>query len=178
MNKLDLYQSYRDRIIAGGTGGIALWSHDSLLGAMIKELGPKQSKLLSRKVNHASVLVMLSGLASGDIRIFNYESLEDGFHPHYLSNELKNYDGSVFWLKLKEGYDQRAIEDRIFKYDSTPYGYKDLLRMAYRHPDIETSEMICSESTVVVVTGATTGKILAPGELPDLGCWEAPIQIL
>ena len=177
MRDLTLYEQHRDEIIKAGTGSCLLWANNTLLAKAI-ELFSKESELLPQAVNHASVLVILQGIASGIMRVFNYESLDMGFAPHYLSTELSVYGGSVFWLKLKDNVDVADIEERAFKYDGTRYGYGQLLTFPWKRPEISLNEMICSESVEVVVTGKTVGQVHAPGELPDLGYWEAPVQIL
>jgi hypothetical protein len=111
-------------------------------------------------------------------RVFNYESESSGFGPHYLSKELQGYNGQVFWYRLKGDADRAAIEDRIFIFDGTPYDYGCLFKMAASHPEINTREMICSESSEVCVTGNISGVVHSPGELPGLGYWEPGIQIL
>jgi hypothetical protein len=171
----NLYQAARDHIIDNGTGGLLLWSGNSPLGNAIKACGPRQSKLLPEPVNHASVVLVMSGVEQS--RIFTYESLENGFQPHFLSHELEHYDGHVYWLPLKDRYSRKVIEDRMFQYDGTPYGYRELITFPIHRADISTETMICSESSEVVVTGNLTGKIHAPGELPDLGVWEEPVRI-
>lgn len=166
MNDLSLYEKVRDRM---GTGDLLLWAADSLLGEAIR--------LFSKaEVNHASVVVKMDGIRT--YRLFNYESLSDGFGPHYLSKELEKYEGSVWWLPLLEGHDRAAIEERVFQFDGTPYDYRTLFQMAVSAPDKDTSEMICSEAAEVVITGEAGGVVHSPGELPALGIFGPPVQIL
>jgi hypothetical protein len=173
MNDLTLYHTNRQRIINNGTGGLILWASDASLGDAIQALGPTQSKLLPEPVNHASCILIMNGIKTA--RVFNYESLSNGFQPHFLRRELESYNGRVYWAPLKKGINQFEIEERMFEFDSTPYGFRELVLFPVKRPDIETDTMICSESVEVVVTGNLTGKVHAPGELPDLGYWEQEI---
>lgn len=172
-NDLTLYTAVREEMY---TGGILLWSSKKLLGDLIKRLGPEQSALLGEHVNHASVVVRLQGITT--FRLFNYESDQNGFEPHFLSHELERYEGSVFWCELKPGMDRAVIEERAFHMDGTPYGYKKLLFFPVGRPNKGDGTAICSEAADEVVTGEFVGKVRAPGELLDLGYWEDPIKIL
>lgn len=161
--KLNVYYRLRS---AMDTGDLLLWAGRDILAKIIQ---------LWSYPSHASTIVRLTGL--GRFRLFNYESLALGFRPHFLSHELRGCKGSVWWYKLKDQAQRAVIEDRIFRYDGTAYAFRTLFELPIERPDIETDQMVCSEA-VEVVEGITKGKVLTPAELPSLGLWEPPIQIL
>jgi hypothetical protein len=169
---LNLYLPVRPLI---GTGDLLLWHGGSIIDELIMVIDHNQSKILPEKVDHASCVLKLQGIT--DFRLFNYESLEHGFEPHFLSTELEKYDGSVYWLRLRGGQYLTDIEERMFRYDGVPYGYRQLFSFPFHDPEFSTSEMICSQSIQAVVLGQVDGLILSPGTLPDLGRWEEPIQV-
>jgi len=163
-----VYEEVRDQI---NTGDLLLW-HTYCLESQIIEL----KNNTSIKCSHSSVTLRLEGLRTD--WLFDYGSLENGFEPHLLSKRLADHDGRVYWFPLKDSSKIADIEEQIRKYDGTPYGWKDLVAMAFYSPDKEPSEMICSEAVDIVVTGNVTGKILAPWDLPSLGLWGEPVEII
>ena len=156
-----------------GTGDAWLWQGKSDLDYAIQA---NESSKYPIKCNHASVSVCLQGIRG--FRILNYEGTKTGFDPHGMSREIETFDGHVYWLKLKDGFDRGDIEERCFHYEHTPYDFKGLVKMAVTRPEIDVRHMICSVAVYVMVSGITTGRMKAPWELLDLGYWEAPAEII
>jgi hypothetical protein len=157
--KLDMYNAVKDRM---KTGDILLWQSDSLLGSAIRWRTKSD-------VNHASMIIRMSEWEGLERRRFHTEAMERGVYPNLLSNRLEGCKGKVWWLPLKDSWDNKRqlIGERLTDCWGKKYDYKSLLWQAIGKVSIDTQQLFCSE--VIDYALGFTGQAHNPGELEGLG---------
>jgi len=168
MNDLSFYESIRDQM---RTGDILLWHSNSILGALIRwRTGGDE--------NHASMIIRLQEYEGREHRRYHTEAMERGVYPNLLSSRLKEFDGQVWWLPLKDEYnDKRAeIGARITEVWGCPYDYGSLFWQLVGKVSVETRRMFCSE--VVDYAMGHSGEAANPHELLSRGYHKDKILIL
>jgi len=160
------YLKYRNQM---STGDLLLWKSHSLLGAIIRWFS-------KANVNHASLVIPLMGL--NQYRIFTTEALEHGIVPNFLSERLSKYEGEVFWYALNDEWDKKRpeIENKAFQYIGVPYDYRSLFKNAFGKVSADARELFCSEYCFICY--GFEGKAPTPGDMPKLGIFKDPVQIL
>lgn len=183
------YSLIRHRI---QTGDLIEWRANSALGFMIRSVTGKN-------VNHSSSAIWdqnITGMnhtCRGDQRLYVGEAIARGYCKTYLSNELKKYDGKIYWSALKPEYDhvRLILAFNLQQLEGRPYDYMSLIRNLWRRVPLNDSELYCSEVNQIglIRTGlldkdySPTGKEkhkgcgMRPGEFGDTGLFEEPIRI-
>lgn len=167
MGDLTLYHHHKQNMM---TGDLLLWRANSLLGLAIRHFSKAE-------VNHAS-LVMHFSQYEGDVhRRFTTEALSKGIILNLLSKQLEQYDGKVWWYRLKSDWESRRamIGTNAMKYIGTPYDYKSLFKNAFGRVSADARELFCSEYCFVCY--GLNGTAPTPGDMPKLGIFWDPVLI-
>jgi hypothetical protein len=156
------------------SGDLIEFGSSSYIGRAIKWFTKKD-------VNHSAFVFRIDSFVGLKDRVFVIEALGDGLEINALSSRIKEYDGMVYWLKLKDTYDSfrdpmssfafmmeaRGVEKR--------YDYVSLFANMFGKVSMDAKKFFCSEfyHAAMVYAGLTTGgKALRPGEFESLGFHE------
>ena len=152
------------------TGDILQWASDSFIGKAIRWR-------TNSDVNHSSIVIRMSEWEGLERRRFHTEALERGVYPNLLSVRLSDYEGKVWWLPLKDSWDDKRqlIGERITDCWGKSYDYPSLLYQLIGKVSIDTQQMFCSE--VVDYVLGFTGQAHNPGELETLGIHKDKVLI-
>lgn len=184
------YKEFRTRIKAAD---LIEFSANSTLGYSIR-------KVTGKIVNHTtgvdwmhSVENAFHGNSSNRMRLYIGEAIDRGFVFNWLSYILENYDGSVYWIKLKDKYDNYRLQivERAHSLEGRPYDYKSLIRNLWMRVPLDDKKPYCSEAWHIALRDvgliaddfSPTGKDkdkgcgLRPGEFGMTGLFEDPICI-
>lgn len=173
---LELYEQYRYQI---QTADLLEFRANSLLGWAIRTK-------TKQNVNHTSGAILYQMVDGTQVRRYIGESLADGFHLHYLSEVLKNYDGEVYWLQLKPEYDYHrvSIAEEAIKLEGKGYDYKDLFRLLVKRVNLDSGRVFCSEAwhialikSGLLAENINRGEAFVPGEFGLTGLYRTPIRI-
>lgn len=167
MGDLTLYKQHKQDMM---TGDLLLWRAKSLLGAAIRFFSKAE-------VNHASLVMHFEQYEGGEHRRFTSEALERGIILNLLSKQLEQYDGQVWWYRLKSDWESRRpmIGTTALKYIGTPYDYKSLFRNAFGRVNADARKLFCSEYCFVCY--GLNGTAPTPGDMPSLGIFRDPVLI-
>ena len=136
--KLARYLEVRDQI---KTSDGMLWAGESILGKAIKFITKSD-------VNHFSVVFDEFSYEVSE-RKYQLEALKYGIDLTILSDSILGYNGKVYWLPIKEEYEDWRVdlarwflqqEGRGVKYD-----YKSLVMNLFGRTLYGTKSMFCSE---------------------------------
>lgn len=162
---LELYTAARDQI---KTGDLLLWRSRNIIGAAIR--------MFSRaSVNHACLVDRLGGYSG--FRLFAIDAGADGMQPKYLSLQLQNYSGEVWWYPLKDEWESARplIEQRMWEQVGIKYDYPSLFMNAIRHVEADGDLLFCSEGAFLQL--GYKGTAPTPGEMPGLGIFKKEVRI-
>lgn len=156
---INLYEQYKDDL---KTGDLLQWQSYSLLGKLIRWR-------TGAEANHSSMIIRMSEYEGLVRRRFHTEAMERGVYPNLLSNRLNDYKGKMWWLPLKDTWNdqRRIIGERLTDTWGKQYDFKSLLWQAVGKCSIDTQQMFCSE--VIDYALGFTGTAHNPGELETLG---------
>jgi len=166
-SKLDTYNAIKDQM---KTGDIIQWHSNSLVGSIIRWRTKAEA-------NHSSMVIRMSEWEGLERRRFHTEAMGRGVYPNLLSNRLEGYKGKVWWMPLKDSWDDKRqlVGERLTDCWGKEYDYKSLLWQAIGKVSIDTQQMFCSE--VVDYALGFTGQAHNPGELETLGIHKDKILI-
>lgn len=173
---IDLYKRCRHLI---KTADLIEWRAHTFLGWAIR-------KKTGAQVNHTSGALLYKLDCGNDVRRYIGESLAHGFELNYLSDQLKNYKGSVYLTRLKPEYDalRGRIAQEALKLEGKGYGYRDLVSNLVGPVKLNADRVICSEAWHIALIRAgllddtfNSGMSLVPGEFWKTNLYLAPIQI-
>lgn len=164
MNAYPIYREYFK------TGDILQWASYSMIGSVIRWRTKSDA-------NHSSMVIRLSEWEGLERRRFHTEAMERGVYPNLLSNRLKDYKGKMWWMPLKDSWDDKRqlIGERLTEVWGKAYDYKSLMWQTIGKVSIDTQQMFCSE--VVDYALGFTGQAHNPGELETLGIHRDKILI-
>ncbi len=153
------------------TGDLLLWSSDSLIGAAIRFF-------TRSNVNHASMILRFPEYEGAEGRRFTTEALEHGTVLNLLSRRLETHKGEVWWYPLKDEWnpDRNEIGHRALELIGRPYDYKSLFENIACHVSTDAKKLFCSEYYYLSL--GLSGKAPRPNDLPGLGIFKPPVQIL
>jgi hypothetical protein len=167
MNNLAQYLAIREEM---KTGDMLAWASNSLIGRIIRwRSGP---------YSHTSGIIRLTEYEGLPKRRFTLEAMKYGFYPAILSNDLKNYAGRVWWYALKDEWNpkRQAIGEKALSLIGIGYDYKSLFRNALGRVNSDARKLFCSEAWFLIYGFA--GKAPTPSDMPKLGIFKDPVQIL
>jgi len=167
MNNLDAYLAVREQM---KTGDMLAWATPSLIGKLIMwRTGP---------YSHTSGIVRMKEYEGKPRRRFTIEAMEYGFYPSILSNEIQTYKGHIWWYALKDEYNDKrgAIGEKALSLIGIGYDYKSLFRNALGRVNSDARKLFCSEAWFLIYGFA--GKAPTPSDMPKLGIFKDPVQIL
>lgn len=170
---LDFYKMYQSSI---KTGDIIEFQGNSFLGRLIR-------KKTGQEVNHTTVVDCM-----GENRRYIWEAIGNGFHPCYLSNKLKDYDGKVYWLQLKPIYDshRERIITKVISLEGRPYGYFDIIKLLFGKVKLDLNDPtpVCSAAIQISLIMSellskdyNDGYIMVPGEFGLTGLYFNRVRI-
>jgi hypothetical protein len=168
MNNLSAYEAVKDQM---KTGDMILWSHNSLIGKLIEGFS-------HANVSHASLVIRLQEYEGLERRRFHMEATGKGVYPNLLSRALAHYDGEAWWYPLKDEWDssRQAIGEKAFQWLGVDYDFEGTLRNAWEKVKADPTKLFCSE--YVFLCYGLSGLAPTPGNLPGLGLFKEPVQIL
>jgi hypothetical protein len=187
---LEFYNQFRDEI---KTGDLIEWCANSILGATIRSI-------TKQNVNHTSVAIWDQTIINrpiaelyGEKRLYVGEAVASGFKKTFLSQELSNYDGEVYWAQLNPEYNDKRllIAREAHRLKGRPYDYVSLIRNLWRRVPLNAKKLYCSEALQLALIGAglldndfsPTGKQkhagcgLRPGEFGLTNLYLSPVRI-
>lgn len=144
------------------TGDILSWKSKSLIGSLIRWK-------TGGEANHSSMVIRLSEYEGTERRRYHTEAMERGVYPNLLSQRLQEYDGEVWWLPLKDEYNEAriCIGQRLTECWGKPYDYKSIFTQLFAKVSVNMRRMFCSEVVYYALGG--TGKAPNPNELENMG---------
>lgn len=164
------------------SGDLIEFASGSLLGKAIRAKTGQQ-------VNHTAVaLWMEPKVWPSDNRhvlaprLYVLEAISNGFRPTYLSHELADYDGEVYWAPLLDCWESRrgAVMFNACRVEGTAYGYRDLITQFWRRTPLDTSRLFCSEAAqwAFVRSGVLAADYTPTGMAKHAGCglWPGEFQ--
>jgi len=171
----DIYYRERPNI---RTGDMLEWRGRSVLARAIRYFTGKQA-------NHTSVTMWLTEFKGLQDRRFTIEALAHGLELNLLSERLANYNGIVWWYRLKKEYD--ALREQMGAFAITKlgqrigYDYGGALRNAVCRVSVNARAYYCTEYVQAIYTniGLLDDKLkaLRPGEIEEYGLHERPVMI-
>ena len=174
MENLEAYMKQRPQM---KTGDLLLWKSSSVIGWLIRLFS-------SGNVNHAGLVLCLEEFAHLKDRRWTLEALEPGIVLHLLSRRLGKYDGSVWCYPLKEEYDYCRSDLGAWAIEKvgTPYDYGSLFKNALGRVSADANKFFCSEYAYMAYkeNGLPVDfeKAPRPADMPSLGIFDEPVQIL
>ena len=167
MGDLTLYNQHKQDMM---TGDLLLWRANSLLGLAIRHFSKAD-------VNHASLVMHFAQYEGDAHRRFTTEALSKGIILNLLSKQLEQYDGKVWWYRLKSDWESRRamIGTSAMRYIGTPYDYKSLFKNAFGRVSANARELFCSEYCFLCY--GLNGVAPTPGDMPKLGIFWEPVLI-
>jgi hypothetical protein len=156
---INIYDTIKEDI---RTGDILQWASDSMIGKAIRWRTKSD-------VNHSSMVIRMSEWEGLDRRRFHTEAVGRGVFPNLLSNRLKDYKGKMWWLPLKDSWNDKRqlIGERLTECWGISYDYKSLVWQLIGKVSIDTQQLFCSE--VADYALGFVGQAHNPGELETLG---------
>ena len=176
---INLYYHYQSQI---RNADLIEFRGNSLLGSAVRAR-TKQS------VNHTATVLEYQMVGGKDTRRYIGESLADGFNLHYLSDSIKNYDGEVYWSKLKmpdNSYLRVKLAEEILKIEGKPYGYTDIINLLFKRVKLDLNDRspVCSAALQIALIKAglldknyNDGHIMYPGEFNKTKIYYTPVRI-
>jgi hypothetical protein len=134
---INIYDSVKDDM---KTGDILYWRTNSLIGALIRAKTGGVG-------NHISQIIRLAEYEGEERRRYHTEALERGVYPNLLSQRIKEFSGSVWWLPLKEEWDLKriGIGIRMAEMWGTEYDYASLFWQLIGKVNTDARQLFCSE---------------------------------
>ena len=140
-----VYDQYKEQF---RTGDILQWQSYSAIGKIIrwKTNVPEISK--EETPNHSSMVIRLIEWEGAERRRYHTEAMERGVYPNILSARLKEFEGKVWWLPLKEEWDPKRTEIgmRLTECWGKGYDYKSLVWQLIGKVSIDARQLFCSET--------------------------------
>ena len=176
---MNLYYQYQEQI---KNADLIEFRANSILGSSIRAK-------TKQMVNHTSCALIYQMVGGEDVRRYIGESLSDGFNLHYLSDSIKNYDGEVYWSKLKmpdNSYLRIKLAEEILKIEGKSYGYTDIIELLFKKVklDLNDKSPVCSAALQIALIKAglldknyNDGHIMYPGEFDKTKIYYTPIRI-
>jgi hypothetical protein len=167
MNNLDVYMSIREQM---KTGDMLEWASNGIVGKIIRwRSGP---------YSHTSGIIRMSEYEGLERRRFAIEAAEKGLVLTVLSTDLKKYDGHCWWYPLKEDWNpmRQGIGEKALAAIGTPYDFQSLFKNALGHVSADAKRLFCSEAWYIFY--GFKGKAPTPSEMPKLGIFKEPVQII
>ena len=173
---MDLYYKYQSQF---GHADLIEFAPDTLVGFAIR-------MFTGKNVSHTAGVALMQLVGDNEERRYIWEADKNGFHLSYLSDVVKGYNGSVYWLQLKEEYkDYRLkIVQQAKKLEGKHYDYISLIRNARRPVKLDDKDIFCSEGwhisivrTGLITEELTGGYALRPGAFDRIGIYNSPICI-
>ena len=165
--KLETYYALRDEMRSGDT---LEWRSKTLFGKLIRAI-------TRRDVNHTSLLISLEEIEHCESRKFVMEAQGSGINFNVISTRLKDFDGDVYWLRLKNEYAQYRNDLKAFAFlnAGVKYDTAGLISNLWTRPLANKDKMFCSEFNFIAYKEVGIPKLKGlisaprPGELFDLG---------
>ena len=179
MNNMYMYELVKKDM---KTADMLQWHSNSILGAVIRLKTQKHRSDYEKEndinINHTSMLIRLSEYEGEERRRWTQESLEHGVVLNLLRRRLERFDGHVWWYPLKPEYNEKRLEAgrRAMAIIGAPYDYQSLFRLIVSKVSVEARNFFCSENYLWCL--GYDGIALTPNEMPKLGWWERPIQLI
>jgi hypothetical protein len=119
-------------------------------------------------------------------RVYVMEAIAKGVYPNLVSKKLSKFNGSVYWLALKNQFDSFRVNlaREGMKYVGSGYDYGSFFACLLAKIDIEANKFICSEYCYQILkeSGLPFRQYFIPypypGEFANLGIYEPAVQIL
>ena len=170
---LKMYMAVRQSM---KTGDCILWKSRSMIGWLIR-------KFSRANVNHASLVIKLEQYEGLSDRRFLLEALGSGIVLKFLSRRLTNFKGQVWWLPLRDIYNENrdAIGEWALKQVGVKYDYHSVFKNIVGRVSAEGSKYFCSEFCFMGwITGKIRlkGKAPRPGDISKLHIFKKAIRIL
>jgi hypothetical protein len=177
MNDLVIYDLAKGQM---KTGDMLQWRSNSLLGWAIrlKTQGqrPQYEKDHDINVNHTCMVIRLAEYEGEERRRWTQEALEHGVVLNLLSRRLEQFDGSVYWYRLRPEFNRTAIGQVALSLIGVPYDYGSILKQLIAKVSVDARNLFCSEDYLYCFS--FKGKALSPNEMPELGWHLEPVRIL
>jgi len=168
MSKLIKYNEIKDDM---RTGDLLQWRSPSIIGRLIRWK-------TGSNVNHSSMVIRLKEYEGRERRRWTTEALEHGTVLNLLSRRLNDFDGECWWYPLKDEWNEKRGEvgERSVYFIGIKYDYKSLFAQLFSKVSADARRLFCSEYCYIAY--GFTGKAPNPGEMPGLGIFKEPVQIL
>jgi hypothetical protein len=135
------------------------------------------------RINHAGLVIRFDQYQGQQGHVWTLEALAGGISLGLLSKVLGTYSGYCWLYPLKDQYDplRNRLGEWALEQVGTPYDYYSLIMNAFGHVKTSVESLFCSEFNFLdwEKAGIVTGNIApTPADIPKLGIFKAPIQIL
>jgi hypothetical protein len=169
------YLQCRDQL---KTGDVLQWRTASPIGFLIR--------LFSKgTVNHTSIIVNIQEYNELVDRRFLLEALGHGIVLTSISRRLKDHKGKVYWLPLKEEFDDKRINvgSWAFKQVGVKYDYIGLVQQIFGRVSADAMAYFCSEFAYMAWKNANipmhnpSGLAPRPGDIPKLNICKEEVLI-
>ena len=176
MNNLDRYYAVRHLI---DTGDLLEWRGTSLVARGIR-------LFTGRDVNHSSLCVKMP-YGHDEPRRFMIEAEAKGLQFRLISKVLENYDGQVWWYKLKPEYDDKREAIGRWAFDclsiDVGYDYYSLFAQIVGRVSLDGRRYFCSEfyDAMLAEFGIASPDprgARRPGDFESLGIFLGKVRIL
>lgn len=154
----DLYNTNKNQM---KTGDLLQWKSPGIIGAAIRWKTKSE-------VNHTSMIIRLGEYEGEERHRFHTEAMERGVYPNLLSVRLEAFKGQVWWLPLKDEWDQKRINigRRLTEMWGKEYDYKSLFWQLIGKVNADAKQLFCSETCYLAL--GFNGKAPNPGEIENL----------
>lgn len=134
------YLAHREQI---KSGDLIEWASKTSYGGLIR-------LFTGRDVNHTSMVVRPSAFSTLRERRFLLEALEGGIVPTLLSERLRYFKGTVWWLPLRPKFDpiRNALAEfaiDVMCRDRPAYDYPGLFGQIFGRVSLDAQRYFCSE---------------------------------
>jgi len=173
-NKLKMYLQVRH---AMKTGDCILWKSNSVVGWLIR-------KFSKGNVNHASLVIKLEQYEDLKDRRFLLEALGSGIVLKLLSRRLENFKGQVWWLPLKDEYNDNRDDIGTWALEQVGIGYDyvSVFKNIISKASADMKAFFCSEFCFLgwKLNGIKLkgNKAPTPVDIPKLKIFKKSIRIL
>jgi len=137
------------------TGDILQWQSYSIIGSLIRWKTKVNDVSKEDMPNHSSMIIRLSEWEGLERRRYHTEAMERGVYPNILSNRISNFQGKIWWLPLKEEWNEKREEIgmRLIECWGKEYDYKSLAWQLIGKVSIDVRKMFCSEVVKFALVG-------------------------
>lgn len=170
-NDMTVYDQFKSQI---QTGDCIAYSGNSIISTLIKIFSPG--------VSHVGLALNLAQYAGQECRRWTLEANAPGVELMLLSNDIVDYNGSVWWYALKDEFN--PLRDKVAEWAlcqvGVKYDFASLFKSILGHVSLDMKKFFCSsyDYAAWMVAGITPTTDVAPkpSDIVKLSIFKEPIQ--